>query len=133
AIISELNIGMLRLTLRLEGYEPVAVNLTIDQDQTAKFHTTLISRGYTQAITAAKHYLQSRNYDGALEAISDALRTKPDDSVATALKPKAEAGVRLNRAKDLGQQGNYRTAIKEIEAALQLLPDHSEAEILLGQ
>jgi tetratricopeptide (TPR) repeat protein len=130
--ISELAVGTLPVVLRLDGYEPLKLSLNIIKNQKTNLRTNLISRGYTQAIAAARQHLQSANYEAATEAISDALRAKPGDSEAAALKVEADTGMRVSQAKGLGRQGDYLAAIKELEAVLQVSPDHAQAKALLS-
>jgi hypothetical protein len=129
--LPELSPGTLQVTLHRAGYEPVPVLLGITVDQTATFHTNLISTSYTGGMKSARQYMAATDYGRALEAVGDALIAKPGDADAIALQREATGLGRIRHAKMLGQQGDYIGGGKELTLALQSLPDNEEAKQLL--
>jgi tetratricopeptide (TPR) repeat protein len=130
--LPELLPGTLQLTLHRGGYEPVPVLLEITANQTATFHTNLISTSYTGAMKSARQYMAAADYDGALQAVGDALIAKPDDAEALSLQREATGLGKIQHAKALAEAGDYFGGEKELTLALQSLPDNVEAKQLIA-
>jgi tetratricopeptide (TPR) repeat protein len=131
--LSELRPGNWKFNLHREGFEPVVGSLEIAAGQTNSFRTNLVSRSYTAAIAAARQNIAEGEYDRAAEAASDALRAKPDDSTASALRQQARGLESLQRAESLGKAGNFSAAIGELESAIKALPENNGAKDMLVQ
>ena len=131
--LSALSPGTLELTLHRAGYEPVPVSLQIIANDTATFRTNLVSTGYTGAMKSARRYMEGRDYAQALQAIGDALVAKPDDADAIQLEREATGLGKLQRARQLGEQGDFIKGGKELSLVLQSLPDNGEIKQLIGE
>src|ERR1019366_612898 len=59
--------------LRLDGYIPVPLSLSITASETNSFRTNLVNWHYTQAMESAKTYFAAGNAERAREALSAAL------------------------------------------------------------
>jgi hypothetical protein len=130
--LPELLPGTLQLTLHRGGYEPVPVLLEITANQTATFHTNLVSTSYTGAMKSARQYMAAADYDRALQAVGDAIVAKPDDAEATTLQREATGFSQLQQAKTMAAAGDYFGGGKELTLALQSLPDNAEAKQLIA-
>jgi tetratricopeptide (TPR) repeat protein len=121
------------LIVRKDGYERVALLLTIISNQTNAFRTNLVSVAYVNAVTLAKQYLAAADYDRALEAANVALEGNPGDAVALELQKKAAAQQRIRRAEIFAQRKDYPAAIHELEYLLQTEPENEQAKQLLAE
>jgi hypothetical protein len=130
--LPELLPGTLQVTLHLDGYEPVPVLLEITANQTATFHTNLISVGYTGGMKSARAFMANADYARALQAVGDALFAKPDDAAGLALQREATGLGKIQHAKMLVQSGDYIGGDKELVLALKSLPDSDEAKQLMA-
>jgi len=97
--LPELLPGTLQLTLHRVGYEPVAVSLEITTNETATFHTNLISTSYTGGMKSTRAFMAEANYARALQAVGDALFAKPGDAEALTLQREATGLGKIQRAK----------------------------------
>lgn len=131
--LSELTPGKWQFSFAKDGYETAAASVEITAQTTNFFRTNMLSLDYTRSIAAARQYLASAEYEGALSAASDALRSKPDDAQAAALQRKARGLKDLKQAEGLGEQGNYTAAIATLDTALKLIPENQRARTLLAE
>ena len=125
--LSELASGDWMFDLRLTGYEPVQVSLTVMANQTVTIRTNLFSREYVSAINTARQYMAQLDYVRASESANRALQVKPNDSTAEGLRRQASGFGSLRRAAEHAKQGNYTAAVAEAESAAAALPDNEEA------
>jgi hypothetical protein len=130
--LPELTPGTLQVTLHRDGYEPVPVSLEIIANQTATFHTNLISTMYIGWMKSARKFMAAADYARALQAVGDAIIAKPDDAEAMTLQREATGLGLLQRAKTLGVAGDYLGGGKELTLALQSLPDNEEIKQLIA-
>jgi len=130
--LDELRPGRWEFVLHRDDYEPAQVSLDIASDQTVSFRTNLVSSAYVRAMNDARQYLQSADYDRALEAASVALRIAPSDEAAATIQKQATVQRRLQRAEGFGKRGEYTRAIGELESALEVAPDNDRARQLLA-
>jgi len=97
------------------------------------------SAAYDQAIAAAKAAIAHADYDTALTAATNAIRLRPDDTSAKALRAEAETGKRQQGAHAeglrLGRQaleaGNYKRAEELLKLVVQGWPGDLTAKELL--
>jgi tetratricopeptide (TPR) repeat protein len=126
--------------LRLDGYIPVPLSLSITASETNSFRTNLVNWHYTQAMESARTYLTAGDSERALEALSAALKAKPNDPDALALQEKAIALQRdaavaehLRKAEEMLSAMNYSGVRSEANAVLKLVPDNERALALLNE
>ena len=130
--LPEVRVGPWEFTLRLNDYDMATGSLSITADGPNHFHTNLISHYYTLAMENARRAYAGQEYDRAVEAASEALKHRPDDSAALNLGRDATGQVHLARAQSLAQQGDFSGAIKEVNAALKFLPGKDYVSTLLA-
>jgi hypothetical protein len=130
--LPELSPGTLQVTLHRAGYEAVPVLLEIIANQTATFHTNLISTSYTGGMKSARKFMAAADYDRALQAVGSALIAKPDDAEAITMQREAIGLGKLQHAKTLGAAGDYLGGGEELTLALQSLPDNEEIKQLIA-
>jgi hypothetical protein len=138
--VAELSSGLWQGEIRLDGYIPVPVSLYIVTSETNSFRTNLVNWQFSQAIESAKSYLAAGNANGALEALSAALRAKPNDPEATGLQEKATAlqkqnavANHLRQAEEMMTAKNYTGVRSEANAVLQIVPDNERALAFMNQ
>ena len=138
--LPELRTGVWKGELRLEGYIPVPVTLSITASETNSFRTNLVNWQYSQALESARTYFVAGDSERALEAISAALKAKPNDPDALALQEKAavlqkQATVagHLRRAEEMMEAKNYSGVMSEANAVLKLVPENERALALLNE
>lgn len=130
--IEELPAGIWKFAFNANGYEPAIASLEIKADETINFQTNLVSRNYTAAITAAKQYFESGDYERAGHAAADAFLARNDDPIALKIQREAMGFVNLRQAKAFGKQGDFVSGVRELEKATNALPDNVEAAQLLS-
>jgi tetratricopeptide (TPR) repeat protein len=126
--------------LRLEGYIPVPLSLSITASETNSFRTNLVNWHYTQAMESARSYLATDDSERALEALSAALKANPNDPDALAMQEKSTALRRettvtghLRQAEEMLGAKNYVGVRSEANAVLKIVPDHERAMVLLNE
>ncbi|TAL03096.1 MAG: PEGA domain-containing protein, partial [Verrucomicrobia bacterium] len=129
--LRELHAGMWKGELRLPGYVPALVALSVTANQTNSVRTNLVNWQYAEAIKEARQQLAAGEFDRALDALAQALQIKPGDSAVTSLQRDATIQKHLSQAQALDQKGDAIAARKELESVLALAPDHAEAKRLL--
>jgi hypothetical protein len=129
--LKEVRAGAWNGELRLEGYLPIALNLAVNANQTNLIRTNLVNWQYAEAMRSARNYLAARDYDRVLEALTAALKGKPNDPDATALQKEAKVARHLQQAIDLMQKGEYAQARQEAESALGVQPESVEAKAMM--
>lgn len=129
--LTELTPGTLKLMLHRAGYASVPIALEIVANQTATFHTNLVSVGYYEAMKSGKQSMEATDYEKALQAFNDALLAKADDAEALALQREAAGMGHLKQAKALGDNGDYIGGGKELVLAQQSLPENEEIKALI--
>jgi hypothetical protein len=132
--------GMWQGELRMDGYIPVPLSLLITASETNSFRTNLVNWQYAQAIESAKTYLAAGDAERTLEALSGALRAKPNDpdamalqEKATALKQQAMVANHLRRAEEMMTEKNYAGVRSEANAVLEIIPDNGRALALIKE
>ena len=130
--LKELRAGAWKGELRLEGYLPVALTLAVNANQTNLIRTNLVNWQYAEAMRSARNYLAARDYDRVLEALTAALKGKPNDHDASELQVEAKVARHLQRADALMQRGEYATARQEVESALGVEPESVEAKAMMA-
>jgi hypothetical protein len=138
-VLPESSPGPWKGELRLDGYIPVPVLLLITEGETNSFRTNLVNWQYAQAIESAKSYLAAGDADRTLEALSAALRAKPNDPdamdlqvKATALQKQTTVANHLRRAKEMIASKNYTGARLEADAVIEIMPSNKEAGALIN-
>jgi tetratricopeptide (TPR) repeat protein len=130
--IVELPPGEHDYILRLDGYEPAPVLLTVAADQTNTFRTNLLNSAYVNAMSAARQYLAASAYVRSLELATAALEAKPNDPDAVFLQKQARIGANLQQAERFGKQGDFAAAIMELKSILKAAPEKAEAKQMLA-
>jgi tetratricopeptide (TPR) repeat protein len=131
--LAEVALGPSTFTLKREGYEPVVVSLEISERQTNFFRTNLVSSTYLGAIKAAKSYLNSENFQAAIEAAEEALRIQPGDKIASSLTQEATRKEYLRTARVFATHDDYDSAKKQLRLALELQSTDEQITELLAQ
>jgi tetratricopeptide (TPR) repeat protein len=143
--LAELRPGVWKGELRLDGYIPVPLSLSITASETNSFRTNLVNWQYSQAMESAKAYFAAGDSERALEAISAALKGKPNDPDALALQEKviamqakaaalqqqAAIAGHLRKAEEMMAAKNYSAVRSEANAVLKLVPENAQALALL--
>ena len=136
----EMHPGVWKGELRLDGYIPVPLSLSVMASETNSFRTNLVNWQYTQAMESARKYFAAGDSERTLEALAAALKAKPNDPDATALQEKAtvlqrEAMVaeHLRKGEDMMVAMDYRGVRSEANAVLKIAPDNERALTLLNQ
>jgi len=145
--LPELRPGVWKGELRLDGYIPVPVSLSIMASETNSFRTNLVNWQYSQALESARTYFAAGDSERALEAISAALKGKPNDSdalalqkevialqeKAAALQQQATIAGHLRKAEEMMAAKNYGVVRSEADAVLKLVPENAQGLDLLKQ
>ncbi len=131
--LSELPAGAWRGELRLDGYIPVPVFISVSANQTNSFPTNLVNWQYAQAIETARNSFASGELERTLQALAAALKAQPDDPAALELRLKATIRQHLRNAEALMAGGSYDKARQEAKAVLETSPDNSKAADLLKE
>jgi len=145
--LPELRPGVWKGELRLDGYIPVPVSLSIVASETKSFSTNLVNWQYSQAMESARTYFAAGDSARALEAISAALKGKPNDPDALALQEKviamqakaaalqqqATIAGHLRKAEEMMAAKNYGVVRSEADAVLKLVPENAQALDLLKE
>ena len=131
-VLKELRAGAWKGELRLDGYLPVVLTLAVNANQTNLTRTNLVNWQYAEAMRSARNYLAAHDYDRGLEALTAALKGKPNDPDATALQMEAKVARHLQRADAMMQRGEYATARQEVESALGVQPESVEAKAMMA-
>src|ERR1035438_190598 len=131
--VPELPRGLWKGEIRLDGYIPVPVSLLVTASETNSFHTNLVNWQYSQAMESAKNYFAAGDYERTLEALSAALKAKPNDPDATALQEKATVALHLHRAEEMMAAKNYTDAKTEANAVLKIVSNNAQALALLKE
>jgi tetratricopeptide (TPR) repeat protein len=126
--------------LRLDGYIPVPLSLSITASETNSFRTNLVNWQYSQAMESARTYFAAGDSERALQALSAALKAKPNDPDAIALQEKAAAlrqqttvAEHVRKAEEMMAANNYSAVRSEASAVLKLVPENAQALALLKQ
>jgi len=130
--LPELKPGEREFTVRLSDYEPVTTALTVVANQTNSFHTNLVSRFFSEAMTRAQRYYEAKDYEAAAEAATEALTHKPEDEFGERLQRTATGLGHLVRAEALGKREEYGEAIKQLNLVQETMPDSASAKTLLA-
>jgi tetratricopeptide (TPR) repeat protein len=124
----------------LDGYIPVPLSLTITASETNSFRTNLVNWQYAQAMESARNYFAAGDSEKTLEALSAALKAKPNDPDALALQEKATAlrqqamvAEHLQKGEEMMVAMNYPGVRSEANAVLKIVPDHERALALLNE
>jgi tetratricopeptide (TPR) repeat protein len=145
--LPELRPGVWKGELRLDGYIPVPVSLSITASETNSFRTNLVNWQYSQALESARTYFAAGDSERALEAISAALKGKPNDpdalalqkevialqEKAAALQQQATIAGHLRKAEEMMAAKNYGVVRSEADAVLKLVPENAQGLDLLKQ
>jgi hypothetical protein len=138
--VPELRPGVWKGELRLDGYIPVPLSLLITASETNSFRTNLVNWQYSQAMESARTYFAAGNAERALEALSAALKARPNDPEATALQEKARALDRqatianhLRQGEEMMAANNYPGVRSEANAVLKIVPDNEQTLALLKE
>jgi tetratricopeptide (TPR) repeat protein len=138
--VPELRPGVWKGELRLDGYIPVPLSLSITASETNSFRTNLVNWQYSQAMESARTYFAAGNAERALEALSAALKARPNDPEATGLEEKARAldrqatiANRLRQGEEMMAANNYPGVRSEANAVLKIVPDNAQALALLKE
>jgi hypothetical protein len=139
-ILGEIRPGVWKGELRLDGYIPVPLSLTITASETNSFRTNLVNWQYAQAMESARNYFAAGDIERTLEVLSSALKAKPNDPDAMALKEKATAlhqqatvAEHLRKGEEMLAAMNYRGVRLEADAVLKLLPGNERALALINE
>jgi hypothetical protein len=86
--ISELRPGRYEVRLEKEGFVPAATSLQVKGNESITIATNLTSRAYVAAMENARKLGNAvpADYERALQALEEALKIRPGDAEATALK-----------------------------------------------
>ena len=128
--IGEMLPGNWTFSLERNGYQTLQVTLDVMANQTNLVTTNLLSENYLHAMSVARQYMASADYDDALRSSVDALTARPGDADATAIQNEATGNEYIQMAKDLGNSGQYIEAGQKLTLALQSLPDNADAKQL---
>jgi hypothetical protein len=96
-LLPELPPGPAEFRLQLNRYEDAAVSVAVTADITNTVSTNLVSLRYLGALRDARRYLAAGNYTEAVQATSQALDAKPDDTAALALQTEANGHLNVER------------------------------------
>jgi hypothetical protein len=130
--IGEILPGNWTFSLERHGYQTLQVSLDVTANQTNVVCTNLVSENYLHAMSVARQFMASADYDDALRSSVDALAARPGDADATAMQNEATGHEYIQQAKDLGNAGNYIEGGQKLTLALQALPDNAEARQLVA-
>ncbi len=99
--LRELRPGQYQFRLQLEGYHPVAVNLTVSGKSEIVVSTNLVSVRYSEAMRVARSLVESNSKDfrNALTGVEEALQAQPGDAEALSLKREIELALKEREAK----------------------------------
>jgi tetratricopeptide (TPR) repeat protein len=145
--LPELRPGVWKGELRLDDYIPVSLSLSIVASETNSFRTNLVNWQYSQAMESAWTYFAAGDSARALEAISAALKGKPNDpdalalqkevialhEKAAALQQQATIAEHLRKAEEMMAAKNYGGVRSEANAVLKLFPENGQALALLKE
>lgn len=129
--VCEMSPGRWKGELRLDGYIPVALALTITGGETNSVRTNLVNWQYSQAMETARTAFAAGEYDRTVETLRAALKAKPDDPDATALARQAGVAGHLRRAEDMMAKQDYTAARSEAQSVLEIASDNARALALL--
>ena len=138
--VPELRPGMWKGEIRLDGYIPVPVSLEVTASETNSFRTNLVNWQYSQAMESARAFFAAGDGERTLDALSSALKARPDDPDAMALKEKAETlqqestvAKHLRQADEMLATKDYSGVRTEAEAVLKLVPGNDRALALINE
>jgi tetratricopeptide (TPR) repeat protein len=137
--LEELGPGLWQGELRLDGYIPVPLSLSITVGETNSFRTNLVNWQYAQALESARSYLVAGDSERTLEALSAALKAKPNDpdaialqEKATTLRQQATVAEHLQKGEQMMVAMNYPGVRSEANAVLKIVPENERAVALLN-
>jgi hypothetical protein len=104
--VSELKPGPYRFRLEKPGYTPTEISVEVIGTNSVTVTTNLLSVQYTEAITNARREGSglSPDYRQALANVELALKAKPNDADALALKTELETSLRGQQAREAQQR-----------------------------
>ncbi len=133
AVLTDLLPGSWSFRIEKTGYETTEISLAVAANATNNVSTNLLSHSYATSVAMARQYLANNDYERALQAATDALKSKPGDAEAERISAKAQPFVDFKGAQTLAEQGNYASAITELEKVMRVWPTDERVSGLIGE
>jgi hypothetical protein len=133
--LSKLKPGRWKFFLHRDGYLPAEAELIVAAEMTNSIRTNLVNASFATAMERVRRNMAETNFEAALFAVNEALRSQPGDPEAGATFAELTRRMKvlrmerqLAKARGLAQDGDTKGSLALLDELIKESPDNSEVK-----